>query len=79
VARLTLTPQQLAFLRRVYRVCGAKRGQCAESRAVARAIGASEDERMDIEDALARAGYIEVGSGPGTVALTDAGRRRAAR
>jgi len=77
VARLTA--QQRAFLRRVYRVCGPKRGQCADSRPVAGAIGASEDERMDIEDALARAGYIEVGSGPGTVALTDAGRRRAAR
>ena len=76
---MELTAQQLAYLRRVYRLCGAKRGACANSRAVATAIGATEDERMDIEDSLARAGYIEVGSAPGTVGLTDAGRRRAAR
>ena len=48
---MELTTQQLAYLRLVYRLCGAKPGGCADSRAVATAIGATEDERMDIEDA----------------------------
>jgi hypothetical protein len=30
---------------------------------------------MDIEDALAQAGYIVVGNAPGTVGITDLGRR----
>ena len=72
---IKLTTQQLAYLRRVYRLCGAKRGACANSRAVATAIGATEDERMDIEDALAAGGYIEVGTDPGTVGITERGRR----
>jgi hypothetical protein len=76
---MRLTARQLAYLRRLYKVCGPKPGECAESRAVARAIGATEDERMDIEDALAQSGYITVGATPGTVGLTDAGRRRAIR
>jgi hypothetical protein len=29
---IKLTTQQLAYLRRVYRLCGAKRGACANSR-----------------------------------------------
>jgi len=62
-------------LRRVYKECGPKRSQCADSRRVSQAIGATEDERMDIEDALARAGYIEIGSMPGTVGITELGRR----
>lgn len=52
---------------------------CAESRVIARAVGATEDERMDLEDALAQRGYIEVGGRPGTVALTNAGRKRPLR
>jgi hypothetical protein len=72
---IKLTTQQLAYLRRVYRLCGAKRGACANSRAVATAIGATEDERMDIEDALVAAGCIKVGSAPGTVGITARGRR----
>jgi hypothetical protein len=56
--RMTLTGQQLAYLRRLYKACGPKPGACAASRAVARAIGATEDERIDIEDALAQRGYI---------------------
>jgi hypothetical protein len=72
---MELTHQQLAYLRRVYRLCGARAGACADSRAVATAIGATEDERMDIEDALAQAGYIVVGSAPGTVGITELGRR----
>ncbi len=67
--------QQLAYLRLVYRLCGAKPGGCADSRAVATAIGATEGERMDIEDALSGAGYIEIGSAPGTVGITARGRR----
>jgi hypothetical protein len=42
---------------------------------VATAIGATEDERMDLEDALAQGGYIVVGGSPGTVGLTQRGRR----
>jgi Mn-dependent DtxR family transcriptional regulator len=76
---MRLTDQQLTYLRRLYRVCGPKPGPCAESRAVARMIGATEDEPMDIEEALAQHGYIEVAERPGTVALTDAGRKRALR
>ena len=72
---MKLSHQQLAYLRIVYRECGAKQGECADSRAVARAIGATEDERMDIEDALAQAGYIEICSAPGTVGITEQGRR----
>jgi hypothetical protein len=72
---MELTEQQLAYLRGVYQLCGARRGACADSRAVATAIGATEDERMDIEDALAEAGYIRVGSAPGTVGITALGRR----
>jgi hypothetical protein len=72
---MQLTEQQLAYLRGVYRLCGAKPGACADSRAVATAIGATEDERMDLEDALAQGGYIVVGSAPGTVGLTARGRR----
>jgi hypothetical protein len=72
---MELTAQQLAYLQRVYRLCGAKPGACANSRAVASAIGATEDERMDIEDALAAAGYIELGTHPGTVGITERGRR----
>jgi hypothetical protein len=72
---IKLTTQQLAYLRRVNRLCGAKRGACANSRAVATAIGATEDERMDIEDALVAAGCIEVGPAPGTVGITARGRR----
>jgi hypothetical protein len=72
---MELTTQQMAYLRRVYKDCGPKRGQCADSRRVSHAIGATEDERMDIEDALARAGYIEIGSMPGTVGITELGRR----
>ena len=70
-----LTTQQLRYLRRVYHECGPKRGQCADSRKVSQAIGATEDERMDIEDALARVGYIEIGTMPGTVGITALGRR----
>jgi Mn-dependent DtxR family transcriptional regulator len=76
---MRLTVQQVAYLRRVYRLCGPKRDRCADSREVARSIGATEDERMDLENALAQAGYIEVGSAPGMVGLTDRGRRRALR
>jgi hypothetical protein len=76
---MDVTARQLAYLRRLYRACRAQRGDCAESRAVARAISASEDERMELESALAHAGFLKLGSGPGTVALTDAGRRRALR
>ena len=72
---MELTTQQLAYLRLVYRLCGAKPGGCADSRAVATAIGATEDERMDIEDALSGAGHIEIGSAPGTVGITARGRR----
>ena len=72
---MELTQQQLAYLRHVYLLCGAAPGACADSRAVATAIGATEDERMDIEDALAQAGYIVVGSAPGTVGITELGRR----
>jgi hypothetical protein len=42
-------------------------------------IGATEDERMEIDTALAAAGYLTIGPRPGTVALTDAGRRQALR
>jgi hypothetical protein len=76
---MRLTARQLAYLRRLYRACGPKPGEYAESRAVARAIGATEDERMDIEDALAQSGYITIGARAGTVGLTDAGRKRALR
>jgi Mn-dependent DtxR family transcriptional regulator len=76
---MTLTGRQLMYLRRLYKACGPKPGTCAESRAVARAMGATEDERMDLEEALARLGFIQVGERPGTVALTDAGRKRALR
>jgi hypothetical protein len=72
---MRLTVQQAAYLRRVSRVCGRKHGQSADSRAVATAIGATEDERMDIENALAEAGYIEVGPAPGTVGITERGQR----
>jgi len=72
---MKLTRQQRAYLRGVYKECGAQQGHCADSRRVSQAIGATEDERMDIEDALAREGYIELGSAPGTVGLTDLGRR----
>ena len=72
---IKLTTQQLAYLQRVYELCGAKPGACANSRAVATAIGATEDERMDIEDALVAAGCIKVGSAPGTVGITERGRR----
>ena len=72
---MELSTQQLAYLRRLYRLCGAKPGACADSRAVATAIGATEDERMDLEDALAQGGYIVVGNSPGTVGLTERGRR----
>ena len=77
--KMRLPGQQLTYLRRLYKACGPKPGPCAESRAVARAIGATEEERMDIEDALTQRGYIKVGDRPGTVALTDAGRKRALR
>lgn len=70
-----LTSHQAAYLRHVARLCGRKQGECADSRAVATAIGATEDERMDIEDALAQAGYIEVGPAPGTVGITERGRQ----
>jgi hypothetical protein len=53
---MRLTGQQLAYLRRLYKACGPKPWPCTESRTVARAIGAKEDERMDIEDALAHRG-----------------------
>ena len=76
-AVVQLTHQQLDYLRRVYRLCRAKPGGCANSRAIAIAIGATEDQRMDIEDALAQAGYITVGDRPGTVRITERGRTRA--
>jgi hypothetical protein len=72
---MELTGQQIAYLRRVSELCGDRPGACADSRAVATAIGATEDERMDIEDALAHAGCIVVGSLPGTVGITALGRR----
>lgn len=78
-AVISLTHRELAYLRRVYRCCGAHPGACAASRKVATAIGATENERMDIEDALARAGYITIGNAPGTVRITERGRRRAIR
>src|SRR5215216_5506105 len=73
---MELTQQQLAYLRRVYRLCGARAGACADSRAVATAIGATEDERMDIEDALAQPGYIVVGSSLEPLALPSLGGER---
>jgi hypothetical protein len=78
-AVMTLTHREVAYLRRVYRCCGTHPGTCAVSRKVAIAIGATENERMDIEDALAHAGYITVGNAPGTVRITERGRRRAIR
>jgi Mn-dependent DtxR family transcriptional regulator len=76
---MNLTPQQQAYLRAVYRACRASQDECAESRAIAQAIGATEDERMDIESSVASAGYITIGPRPGTVGLTETGRRRALR
>ena len=72
---MKLTNQQLAYLRGVYRLCGPKHDQFADSRAVATTIGATEDQRMDLEDALAQAGFIQEGPAPGTVAITERGWR----
>ena len=68
-----LTSHQAAYLRHVARLCGRKQGECADSRAVATALGATEDERMDIEDALAHdAGrFDEIGKRAVHVALPD--------
>jgi hypothetical protein len=76
-AVMKLTNQQSAYLRRVYGLCGPKHDRCADSRAVATTIGATEDERMDLEDALAQAGYIQAGPAPGTVVITERGWRAA--
>jgi hypothetical protein len=74
-AVMRLTNQQSAYLRCVYGLCGPKHDRCADSRAVATTIGATEDERMDLEDALAQAGYIQAGPAPGTVVITEHGWR----
>jgi hypothetical protein len=42
----------------------------ANSKDVAQAIGATEEERLDIEDALEQRGYIEGGGAFGTVTVT---------
>jgi hypothetical protein len=72
---MKLTNQQSAYLRCVNGLCGPRHDHFADSRAAATRIGATEDERMDLEDALAQAGYIEVGPAPGTVTITERGWR----
>ena len=74
---MRLTNLQSAYLRCVCGLCGPKHDQCADSRAAATTIGATEDERMDLEDSLAQAGYIEEGPAPGTVNITERGWRAA--